>query len=761
MKEVEMAESIRELSRVLFTKYYFFVPGVLFSFAYFELTSRHPPLFILFFFPTGSLLCAASYATGRSENPLGILFSLRTSFHFSVVLGFFIVAGVLGLCWIAPLTIATENSSPVRMAGVILYLLFVIAALARIWPAFADPFIHKSKIDWEETWEDEYTPKVPGLGLAWKMTALPGSFLYSTVPVFVCWAAILLLLIGSYGEGIDLGIAGIVAKLNLYFILLPMCALLMVEHTAMMRKNVFATQNEKDDPAKSKKRNMPGSQNPDKTSPEFAQNKLRARVEYFLSKPDAAQSGGSAWRTLVSESARLGQTDLLARLIDPWKASLKQISKDAVDTNALYDHVRASSEKVCENLDAFSLFQDGEMSGNLLGTAAQECKIDTLRVLMALGYDLTAQNMYSDTALHTASMTGCVEAIDILVAGGVDPNTQNKDGKTPLMYAVELGKSKAVDALIAHGADPQIQTKYGDTALTMTDSALLKDDADIVNKLMGAGAKPDHSTDYGKTPLMAAAKWGRVEIVKTLLDEGVAINAADTAGRTALMESVGLAKDTKVISLLAARGADINAVDKDGNTALTLAVASDQNNVGVVGGILELGADANVKNSKGMTALEIAASLGRTEMVARIDSAGAKGLESLRIAKLVAAIEEGDVSRVKTTLGSLSAEMLCAALGTRTRQNSVLRKAAYYGMVDVVELLLDGGVDIDGFDGDRNTALNFAARGNRISVAKLLLQRGCDVNLPTDRNYTPLDFTSMDEMIQLLRAHGGKSIEDG
>ena len=75
--------------------------------------------------------------------------------------------------------------------------------------------------------------------------------------------------------------------------------------------------------------------------------------------------------------------------------------------------------------------------------------------------------------------------------------------------------------------------------------------------------------------------------------------------------------------------------------------------------------------------------------------------------------------------------------------------------------MLNGGADIDGFDGDRNTALNFAARGNQVSVAKLLLQRNCNVNLSTDCHYTPLDFASTDAMIQLLREHGGKSIKDG
>ena len=148
-------------------------------------------------------------------------------------------------------------------------------------------------------------------------------------------------------------------------------------------------------------------------------------------------------------------------------------------------------------------------------------------------------------------------------------------------------------------------------------------------------------------------------------------------------------------------------------------------------------------------------------MVAAINNLTSSDPELIKVPNLVAAIVAGDVYQVKSLLGGVSAEMLTTAIGTPERQNRVLLKAAHKGMVEVVELLLDGGADINSFDSDRNTALNLAARGNQISVAKLLLKRGCNVNLSTERNYTPIDWASTDEMIQLLRKHGGKSFRDG
>ncbi len=111
-------------------------------------------------------------------------------------------------------------------------------------------------------------------------------------------------------------------------------------------------------------------------------------------------------------------------------------------------------------------------------------------------------------------------------------------------------------------------------------------------------------------------------------------------------------------------------------------------------------------------------------------------------------------------LKNITAERLTDALSTPRQQCKVLLKASFYGMIEIVEMLIDGGVDINSFNDDRNTALNHAARGNRIEVAKLLIKRGCDVNFPTERRYTPIDFSTSDEMIQLLRENGGISVSD-
>ena len=501
---------------------------------------------------------------------------------------------------------------------------------------------------------------------------------------------------------------------------------------------------------------------------EIAREKVRVKVKCFFSEGSAMNPDDPAWLSLIEETAGLDESLLLKKLIDSLKTHLKPVpSPSSIDRNALLDDVRESCEKVCERLDVFYHFRNAEFGADLLSAAVQEFQIDTLKVLIALGYDVSIRNSDGNVGMHIAAMVGNEQAFYVLYNAAfknnglfTNINVQNKDGRTPLMYAFENGKIFIAQELLQSGADPTIKTNNGETVLTMTMAPSLEYETDLIQWLLDTGAKSSDVCNLGITPLIAAARNGYARIVKVLLDDNADVNATDKYGRSALLESARFAKDMEVITLLVKRGADINAVDNDRNTALSLAAASHLDPVEVVRGLLKLGADSSMKNFDGMTPIQIAASLGRTEMVKVIMRAEDEGLDPLLVSRLVAAIVEGDVSRVQSMLKDITAERLTDALGTPRQQCKVLLQASFYGMTEIIEMLIDGGVDINSFNDDRNTALNHAARGNRIEVAKLLIKRGCDVNFSTERRYTPIDFSTSDEMIQLLRENGGISVSD-
>ena len=138
-----------------------------------------------------------------------------------------------------------------------------------------------------------------------------------------------------------------------------------------------------------------------------------------------------------------------------------------------------------------------------------------------------------------------------------------KPGKTELMDAAHRGDKKAFQAALAMGEK-----------LTDVDAS-------------------------GWTPLMYAASSYGNSLLSEIVQAGVDVNARSTKGETALMASAvtGMADE----DLLNA-GAEVNAVNDDGMTALMLLVQhGDPDDIET---LLKAGADAQMKDSKGRTALD-------------------------------------------------------------------------------------------------------------------------------------------------------------
>src|SRR5688572_7116298 len=106
----------------------------------------------------------------------------------------------------------------------------------------------------------------------------------------------------------------------------------------------------------------------------------------------------------------------------------------------------------------------------------------------------------------------------------------------------------------------------------------------------------------GMTPLMHAAVSGSLEAMTLLVDRGASVNAANSAGVTALMMSV---TDIDKVSLLLAKGADVNAASKRGRTALLLAAMSDRS-AGIVRLLMAKGADPKAVDVFKVSALNAA-----------------------------------------------------------------------------------------------------------------------------------------------------------
>ena len=129
-------------------------------------------------------------------------------------------------------------------------------------------------------------------------------------------------------------------------------------------------------------------------------------------------------------------------------------------------------------------------------------------------------------------------------------------GRTLLHYASGAGCTRVVESLLRLGVDPNVHQAEGHTPLySVANECALKSGAEIVRALVQAGA--DVNACGGvmhSTPLHMAARRGFVEIAKTLLECGAAIDARDRKGDTPLQRAINCRKDA-VARLLIDHGA--------------------------------------------------------------------------------------------------------------------------------------------------------------------------------------------------------------
>ena len=248
---------------------------------------------------------------------------------------------------------------------------------------------------------------------------------------------------------------------------------------------------------------------------------------------------------------------------------------------------------------------------------------ETARRLIRAGADPSKPNRYGVTPMSLASANGNAEMIAMLLEAGADANVSDKQGETALMTATKVGNIDAVKTLLDHGAavdarDPAFQQ----TALMM---AVRDDHPDVVKLLVERGAKvnietrtgatpqwvlpnsvpgfghgigivrgglPERGSRYlvpgGLTPLLYAARDGRLDAVQTLVAAGADIEQADANGITPLLMAI-TNNHMDVARFLIDRGAAVNVSDWYGRTPLWAAV--ETRNMDVDNGSFENGVD--------------------------------------------------------------------------------------------------------------------------------------------------------------------------
>ena len=105
----------------------------------------------------------------------------------------------------------------------------------------------------------------------------------------------------------------------------------------------------------------------------------------------------------------------------------------------------------------------------------------------------------------------------------------------------------------------------------------------------------------GASPLIIAAVFGQIEVVRALIKAGADVNSRNNEGSTPLITAAVFGQ-IEVARALIEAGADVNSRNNEGSTPLHTAAFFCRTEI--VEALLDNGADKNARNNAGRTALE-------------------------------------------------------------------------------------------------------------------------------------------------------------
>ncbi|KAJ3343346.1 Ankyrin repeat domain-containing protein 55 [Gonapodya sp. JEL0774] len=377
-----------------------------------------------------------------------------------------------------------------------------------------------------------------------------------------------------------------------------------------------------------------------------------------------------------------------------------------------------------------------------------------VRLLCDWGADTVKRDLEGKAAAHWAAMGGNVECIQVLQECKSNKHSEDllvardSDGCTPLHLACGAGHLAAVIELVRSTKSPIPGDNHGRSPIHW---AVAKGRIACLAVLLRAGSDQNASDVHGARPLHYAVQRGRLDCIVMLarggLNNGKSVNdgkkigadldARDSLGRTPAMWAATEGKE-EVVRMLVEMGADLQLEDESGATALHIASTIGHCQI-LLHTLRNFPTLLRHRDHRGRTALHQAAAFGRsdvTELLIReglnLDAGDLEGRAPLHWA---AAAGSAEVVEILLRAG---AEVDIRDKSTTT----ALHEAAYSGDTETVRVLLHYGADVKSEDVGGRTALHWAALKGNSEVVELLVGMGSSVNKTEkgDECFTPLDF---------------------
>ncbi|CRK98534.1 CLUMA_CG011885, isoform B [Clunio marinus] len=353
---------------------------------------------------------------------------------------------------------------------------------------------------------------------------------------------------------------------------------------------------------------------------------------------------------------------------------LKALGKNG-DLNLLEDIEQGNI--VVENC-AETLAETSKMEKNILYLwCAFVKRWDLLELVIKVGADIHFCDQNGYTAIHLAAFSGCLSSVSFLLSRRIDVNYHTKCF-TPLHFA-------------AFGNSP-------DTA-----KMLINNGAKVINGNNNNTAKPSPDESL----LHCAVRANSVQCLKLFIEEGCDVNQLRSNGTNAIHLAADLGQIQCLEVLLNAPKADPNiriCIREKESTALHL--AADDGNVECVSLLLSKGADAKVKNHRGLTPLHLAARTSSLEVV-------------------------------EVLLRDGNADPNAEDFDHRTPLHAAVGKSD--SAFDILETLISWGANVNAKDVYGFTALHLAALDSLAHCVEMLIYHGADVSTKSRKGTTALN----------------------
>ena len=305
--------------------------------------------------------------------------------------------------------------------------------------------------------------------------------------------------------------------------------------------------------------------------------------------------------------------------------------------------------------------------------------------------------------LMYAARDGATDAALALISLGADVNKRDSDGMTPLIEAIINMHFDLASKLLDKGANANLADSSGMTplfaAVDMRTPAWERsrpdpketdnlDCVDMMKVLLDHGANPNAALTgrmlqryhaggtaalgEGTTPLMRAARYDNLDMVRLLVERGANVHMTQKDGTTALMLASGVkyaltqegdpeksgtvADALEIAKLMIARGADVNAQNAQGQTAMYGAAFVGREPV--IRFLAESGADFSVKTRQGLSIYDAVLNKGVADEGTGSRVGGKPGPKTVALVRELmeqAGVTPGETANVQRAFGARAA----------------------------------------------------------------------------------------------------------